>query len=259
VGAGAFERFGTRSMGDDDVVRGAPQPMHTVALSLTARPHSLHVISVMVLPPKLCNQAAKGNPAGLGRTVIRVLARSTSMCKLSQYGHGLISIVVSYELVPRSILRPNCPKLKKARVFVQRSPNDCFAGSKGWPGVLAAAVPHRNEATNTSAINILTLLLQHCEVELSSWVSGEICVGIDPYMYMQRFSRHHTAPGLIYDWKIHRIEMNIAPLIDIPRRGRMRDPKRPGWREIQQTNTWHDGAGAEYILHCERVDSPPRR
>src|SRR6266581_109563 len=88
VGGGAFERFATRSMGDDEVVRGAPQPMHTVALSLTARPHSLHVISVMVLPPKLCSQAAKGNPAGLGRRVITVLARSTSMRKLSQYGHG---------------------------------------------------------------------------------------------------------------------------------------------------------------------------
>jgi hypothetical protein len=93
--------------------------MHTVALSLTARPHSLHVISVMVLPPKLCSQAAKGNPAGLGRRVIRVLARSTSMCKLSQYGHGLISIVVSYELVPRSILRPKCRKLKKTGILVQ--------------------------------------------------------------------------------------------------------------------------------------------
>jgi hypothetical protein len=41
------------------------------------------------------------------------------MCKLSQYGHGLISIVVSYELVPRSILRPKCRKLKKAGILVQ--------------------------------------------------------------------------------------------------------------------------------------------
>jgi hypothetical protein len=40
--------------------------MHTAALSLTARPHSLHAISVMVLPPKLCNQAtAQGKPAAV--------------------------------------------------------------------------------------------------------------------------------------------------------------------------------------------------
>jgi|SRR5882724_9101296 len=51
VGGGAFERFATRSMGDDDVVSGAPQPMHTAALSLTARPHSLHAVSAMILLP----------------------------------------------------------------------------------------------------------------------------------------------------------------------------------------------------------------
>ncbi len=36
VGGGAFERFGTTSA-PDDMVRGAPQPMHAVALLLTAR------------------------------------------------------------------------------------------------------------------------------------------------------------------------------------------------------------------------------
>jgi hypothetical protein len=41
--------------------------------------------------------------------------------------------------VPWSILRPNCRKLKNAGVFVQRSPNDCFAGSEGFPDLLAAA------------------------------------------------------------------------------------------------------------------------
>jgi hypothetical protein len=30
-------------------------------------------------------------------------------------------------------------------------------------------------------------------------------------------------------------------------------------QEIQQTNAWHDGAGAEYVLHCERLDNPPSR
>ncbi len=101
------------------------------------------------------------------------------------------------------------------------------------------------------------------EVEVGSWVSGEIYVGVDPFMYMQRFSRHHTAPGLIYDWKIHKIEQDIAPLIGIPGGGRMRDRMRPGWREIEKTNAWKDGAadGAppEYVLHCERLDNPPRR
>jgi hypothetical protein len=66
---------------------------------------------------------------------------------------------MSYEWMPRSILRPNCRKLKKVGVFVQRSPNDCFAGSKALLGLLAAAAPHRNYATAASSINILALLL----------------------------------------------------------------------------------------------------
>ena len=49
VGGGEFERLGTRSM-EDDVERGAPQPMHAGAFSLTARPHSLHAISAMDTP-----------------------------------------------------------------------------------------------------------------------------------------------------------------------------------------------------------------
>src|ERR1700694_5934708 len=57
VGGGAFERFGTRSMGDD-VLRGAPQPMHTVALLLTARPHSLHAIRAMAILPNSAVSAA---------------------------------------------------------------------------------------------------------------------------------------------------------------------------------------------------------
>jgi hypothetical protein len=97
------------------------------------------------------------------------------------------------------------------------------------------------------------------EIALGSWVSGEIYLGIDPYMYMERYSRHHTAPGLIYDWRIHKIEMDIAPWIQISERGRTRDPDRPGWREIEKTDAWHDGPSAEYILHCELLDIPPRR
>jgi hypothetical protein len=48
-GGRAFEGFGTRSM-EDNVFSGAPQPMHVAALSLTARPHSLHAISAMTRP-----------------------------------------------------------------------------------------------------------------------------------------------------------------------------------------------------------------
>ena len=92
-----------------------------------------------------------------------------------------------------------------------------------------------------------------------SWVSGEAYIGVDPFPYLERHSRHHTAPGLIYDWKIGMIELNIAPWVDIPGGGRMRDSSRPGWREIEQTEAWKDGAVADYLLHCKLLNNPPRR
>jgi hypothetical protein len=96
-------------------------------------------------------------------------------------------------------------------------------------------------------------------IEEGSWVSGEAYIGVDPFPYMERHSRHHTAPGLIYDWTIQRIELNTAPYIKADAGYMMRDPARSGWREIEQTNAWNDGPAADYLLHCELMSNPPRR
>jgi hypothetical protein len=94
---------------------------------------------------------------------------------------------------------------------------------------------------------------------LDTWVGGEVYIGVDHFAYLQSLSRHHTAPGLIYDWSIRKIEIQTAPFVKISEREMARDPERLGWREIPQTDAWHDGVGAEYLLYCERLNSPPRR
>jgi hypothetical protein len=91
-----------------------------------------------------------------------------------------------------------------------------------------------------------------------SWVSGEAYIGVDPFEYKDRHSRHHTAPALIYDWIIHKIELNTAPYIQVAA-GLKRDPAKSSWREIERTNAWKDGAPADYLLHCELLNNPPRR
>jgi hypothetical protein len=96
-------------------------------------------------------------------------------------------------------------------------------------------------------------------VEEGCWVSGEAYIGVDPFQYSERHSRHHTAPGLIYDWTINKIEINTAPYIKVEAGHRIRDPARPGWREIEATNAWNDGTSADYVLHCKLLDNPPRR
>jgi hypothetical protein len=97
------------------------------------------------------------------------------------------------------------------------------------------------------------------DVELRSLVTGEIYIGVDSFFCMERLSRHHTAPGLIYDWIIKKIEIQTAPFIKANGDYMIRDPEKLGWREVDATNAWHDGMGAEYILHCQRLDNPPRR
>jgi hypothetical protein len=94
--------------------------------------------------------------------------------------------------------------------------------------------------------------------EEGSWIEGEAYVGVDHYAYMERFSRHHTAPGLIYDWTIEKIEIQTAPFIKVDERQMVRDPERLGWRQIDATDAWKDGV-ADYLLHCERLANPPRR
>ena len=96
-------------------------------------------------------------------------------------------------------------------------------------------------------------------IEAGSWVTGEAYIGVDPFPYMERHSRHHTAPGLIYDWEVQKIELNTAPYIKVDAGYMIRDPARPGWREVDQTNAWNDSAAADYLLHCQLLNNSPRR
>lgn len=96
-------------------------------------------------------------------------------------------------------------------------------------------------------------------VKEGSWVTGEVHIGVDPFFYFERLSRHHAAPALIYDWVIRKIEIQTAPFIKSHEGHAVRDPARQGWPEIDATNAWSDGVGAEYDLHCERLPTPPRR
>jgi hypothetical protein len=96
-------------------------------------------------------------------------------------------------------------------------------------------------------------------VRLGNWMSGEIYVGVDPYFYFERLAYQPDAPGLIYDWRVEKIEIQTAPFI---KRGRMiiRDTAQLGWKEIAQTDAWADDDGhAEYVLHCRRVSRAGRR
>jgi hypothetical protein len=90
-----------------------------------------------------------------------------------------------------------------------------------------------------------------------SWVRGDAYLGIDPFFYFERLAHRPGAPALIYDWKIAKIDMQTAALVEVESRVWKYDEARLGWKEIAETNAWNDGG--EYLLHCKRLDGPPRR
>ncbi|HEY0910162.1 MAG TPA: hypothetical protein VGD75_08005, partial [Bradyrhizobium sp.] len=48
-----------------------------------------------------------------------------------------------------------------------------------------------------------------------NWLCGKIFIGIDPFFYFERLAHQPGAPGLIYDWKIEKIEVQTSPLIEV--------------------------------------------
>jgi hypothetical protein len=91
-------------------------------------------------------------------------------------------------------------------------------------------------------------------VRQGSWLRGKIFIGIDPFFYFERLAHQPSAPALIYDWKIEKIEVQTAPLIEVRPQVMARDPAQLGWKEIVETNAWQDAG--KYLLHCSRLDGP---
>jgi hypothetical protein len=91
-------------------------------------------------------------------------------------------------------------------------------------------------------------------------VRGQIGFGVDPFFYFERLAHQDAAPALIYDWTIAKIEIQTAPRIETKPNYFERDTSLLSFREIEQTDAWEDDDGsAEYLLHCHRIDGPPRR
>jgi hypothetical protein len=90
-------------------------------------------------------------------------------------------------------------------------------------------------------------------------VHGSIYLGVDPFFYFEDLCRRPDAPPLIYDWQVHQIEIQTAPLVQTGPRLFERDRTKLGWREIRETNAWQDGVHAEYVLHCAALSEPRHR
>jgi hypothetical protein len=83
--------------------------------------------------------------------------------------------------------------------------------------------------------------------------SGEIYLGVDPFSYFERLSCEADAPPLIYNWRIHRIEVETAPRV-LKDGFMIYDPDKRKLADVQDTRR-----GEDFVLHCERLADPPQK
>lgn len=88
---------------------------------------------------------------------------------------------------------------------------------------------------------------------------GNISLGVDPFFYFENLALRPSSPPLIFDWRIERIEMQTAPLIE--RDGIwVRDDENLRSQEVRRTGERRSAGGyVEYLLHCALVGDQPRR
>jgi len=127
---------------------------------------------------------------------------------------------------------------------------------------VTAKVTHVLEDDSWWVIDAGVLMYRHGKapngIRPGCWVSGKFYVGVDPFDYFERLSRYHAARALNYDWDVTKIELETTPVIESDRM-RMRDRARRGWREVDDTQARAGGLVDEFVLHCARLDNPPRR
>src|SRR4051812_2516201 len=90
------------------------------------------------------------------------------------------------------------------------------------------------------------------------FVTADLCLSVDYYIYFEFLHKLEDVPPLIYSWKIDGISMQTAPYV-LAGSGLVRDKSYLGYRELEKTNAWKDDDGhGEYILHCTKLDEPPK-
>ncbi|NJM91931.1 MAG: hypothetical protein HC861_04095 [Rhodospirillaceae bacterium] len=144
-------------------------------------------------------------------------------------------------------------------------PSLSLISSLGWSPIYAATGKVIHVAAKWWAVDFGILAFREDKpskhnLQKGDCVRGQISLGIDPFFYSGQYAHQGDAPALIYDWTITKIEIQTAPRIETKPKYFERDPRLLGWREIEQTDAWHDDdRSAEYLLHCRRAEGPPRR
>lgn len=96
------------------------------------------------------------------------------------------------------------------------------------------------------------------------WLTGEVHLGVDPFMYMDEVGQRAGMPALIHTWTIDEIQLDLTPSMRVafghpryigPDEGprHVRDTNRESWRTVDKTRWEDDGS---YRIRCTLTDVP---
>lgn len=88
-----------------------------------------------------------------------------------------------------------------------------------------------------------------------SFIAGDLQLGIDPFFWLETYSKARGAPNLFYRWRLHGILLETTPWVRT--RSFIQRAQVPRtFTAVPRTDAWvHDGGHAEYVLVCELLGS----
>ena len=95
---------------------------------------------------------------------------------------------------------------------------------------------------------------QKIMAEVGQWITGELFIGVDPFMYFESWERQPGIPKIKSEWRIDRILLDTTPMIEERPKYFVRDETRFSEIEIARTDAWNDNQGnALYALECTEI------
>jgi hypothetical protein len=96
-------------------------------------------------------------------------------------------------------------------------------------------------------------------VKTGQHVRGTLSLHVDPFDYYEELNNLPGIPPLIYEWRIHGIEMDTSPFVEkIDEHGELVTVRgKPCFEPVNQIDSRTDRGNGSFVLNCAKIDHPP--
>jgi hypothetical protein len=95
---------------------------------------------------------------------------------------------------------------------------------------------------------------QKIVADIGQWITGQLYIGIDPFMYFESWERRADVPKIKSEWRVDRIFRDTTPLVEEKPKYFVRDESRFSEIEVPKTDASNDDDGnASYVLECTEI------